>query len=164
MHVAITAGLINAGINAPLGWVAVPAQHMLPIWGVPGVALDLVTTAFGSAVGMLVVMTPQIRRKMASGRLARPTLPAPVRSRLAHWPHRTWSRALSLGLLTVLVAAPLPLASMAVLGVAGLDRGGFTLLKGGFALAVGVLLAPVVLAAAVAEDHRDRRSGGSSTA
>ncbi len=138
----------------------VPAQGLLPVWGVPGIALDLVATAFGSAVGMLVIMTPRIRRKIASGRLARPTLPGPVRNGFARWPHRKWPLAIGVGLLTVLIATPLPLASMALLGTPGLDRIGFMLLKGSFALAVGALLAPVVAAAAIAEDHRDVRHGG----
>jgi hypothetical protein len=49
----------------------------------------------------------------------------------------------------------LPLAALAVLGTGGLDRPGYTLLKGAFAFVVGGLVTPVIAAAAAIEQKAE---------
>jgi len=150
-QIAISSGIINTLINAPLGWGLVPAGTVLPTWGVPGVAFDLVATAFGIAFGTVLVVTPQIRRQIAAGKLERAALSAHWREQLGRWPRGALQRAINVGVLTVLAAAPLPLAALAALGTPGFDRPGYTVLKGAFAFVVGGLVTPVIAAAASLE-------------
>jgi hypothetical protein len=155
LEIAISAAIINTLINAPLGWALVPADALLPTWGLPGVAFDLVATAFGIAAGTVLVVTPQIRRQRATGKLAAPVLSDYWREGFARWPSAALKRALNVAVLTVLVSTPLPLAALAVLGTEGLDRPGYTLLKGAFAFVVGGLVTPVIAAAAAIEQKAE---------
>jgi len=153
VQIAISAGIINMLINAPLGWALVPAGEVLHCWGVPGVAFDLVTTAFGSAAGTVLIVTPQIRRQVAMGKLAPPNLSPYLREWLARWPLGAMARALKVGAFTVLISAPLPLITLALLDSPSFDRLGFTSLKASFAFVVGALITPLIAAAATVERH-----------
>jgi hypothetical protein len=162
VQIAVSAGIINTLINAPLAWALVPADAVLPSWGLPGVASDLVATAFGIAAGTVVVVTPQIRRQLAMGKLAPPSLSPYWRGGFARWPRGALRRALNVGVFTVLISTPLPLMTLALLGSPSLDRLGLTLLKGTFAFVVGALVTPVIAAAATVEKrhHKGRRRDG----
>ena len=151
LQIAIPAAIINTLINAPLGWALVPAGVVLPTWGLPGVALDVLATAFGIAVGTSLVVTPQIRRQVATGKLAPPVLSRYWQDQFAKWPRGAIMRALGVAGLTVLLSTPLPLAALALLGTPGLDRPELTLLKGVFAFVVGGLVTPMIAAGATVQ-------------
>lgn len=152
---AIPAGIINTLINAPLGWALVPADAVLPTWGLPGVAFDLLATAFGIAFGTVLVVSPQIRGQVRAGKLARPVMRQKWHDDLARWPRNALQRAINVGVLTVIVFTPLPLLALALLGTPGLDRPGLTLLKGAFAFVAGALVTPVIAAAAAIEKSEE---------
>jgi hypothetical protein len=145
---AIGAGIVNFVINAPIGWLIVPASARLGVWTVPGVALDLWFTAYGVAFGTGLVVTPQTRKQVASGQLLPPELPAPMRNHFARWPRNTLLRANNLGMLALAIFLPLPVLALYLFNVQPLDRLHVTLLKGTFAFVIGALATPIIAAAA----------------
>jgi hypothetical protein len=147
-QIAISAGVINALINAPIGYAIVPAGQSLPLWGGPGVAADVVATAFGIAFGTALVVTPQIRRQVGQGKLTPPVLSEYWAKSYAGWPSGLVKRAINLGVLSVLLAAPLPIALLALSGVEGLDRTQMIWLKGVLGFVIGALETPPIAAAA----------------
>jgi hypothetical protein len=145
---AFGAGVINVIINAPLGWLLVREGTRLGIWTVPGVAADLVATAFGVAFGTALVVPSQIRKQVAGGQLLAPELPERWRSMFASWPRSTFIRAFNLGVWGVLLFAPLPLLALYLVDPPPFDRTSVTLLKGSFAFIEAALVTPVIAAAA----------------
>lgn len=145
---AVVSGIINVVINAPLGWLLVQEGALLGIWTLPGVAADVVATTFGIAFGTGLVVTPQIRKQVAGGQLLPPVLAERWRTMFAGWPASLMVRAFNLGVLGVLIFAPLPLLALYVLDVQPLDRVGVTLLKSTLAFVEGALVTPVIAAAA----------------
>jgi hypothetical protein len=145
---ALGSGIINVLINAPIGWFMVPAGTQLGIWTVPGVAGDLVATAFGIAFGTALVVTWQTRNQVARGQLLAPQLAARWHDMFAGWPRSSWIRGFNLGVWCVLIFTPLPLLALYLLDVQPLDRMAVTLLKGSFSFVVGGLVTPVIAAAA----------------
>jgi hypothetical protein len=145
---AIGAGVVNFVINAPIGWLIVPASGSLGVWTIPGVALDLMFTAYGVAFGTGLVVTPQTRKQVERGQLIPPALPDRLRNHFAGWPRTTLIRANNLGMLSVALFLPLPLLALYALHVQPLDRLSVTLLKGTFAFIVGAVVTPFIAAAA----------------
>ncbi|HMI93016.1 MAG TPA: hypothetical protein VK509_16710 [Polyangiales bacterium] len=145
---AFGAGVINFIINAPLGWFMVREGTRLGIWTVPGVAADLVATAFGVAFGTALIVPSQIRKQVERGQLLPPPLAERWRKMFASWPSSTAIRAFNLGVWGVLLFAPLPLLALYLLDLQPLDRLTVTLLKGSFAFIEGALVTPVIAAAA----------------
>lgn len=148
---ALVSGIINVVINAPLGWFMVREGVWLGIWTLPGVAADLMGTCFGIGFGTGLVVTPQIRKQVADGKLLPPLLAERWRAWFAGWPASRLVRSINLGVLSVLIFAPLPLLALYLLDVQPLDRLGFTMLKGSLAFVVGALVTPVIAAAATVE-------------
>jgi hypothetical protein len=145
---ALVSGVINFAINAPIGWFMVHAGSSLRVWGLPGVAPDIVITAYAIAFGTALVVTPQTQRQVERGQLLPPVLSQGWRRAFAGWPRSRLRRAINLGVLSVLLFAPLPLLVLWLSGVPELDRTAVTALKGGFSFVEGALVTPVIMAAA----------------
>jgi len=155
-RIALASGIINVLINVPLGFAIVASDGRLPTWGLPGVAADVVATAFGIGFGTALIGTGQFRKQVRAGKLAPPVLSAGLRDGLARWPAHLLHRAVNVGVLTVLAGAPLPLLGLLVLSVPSLDQTQLVWLKGSFSFVIGASITPLVAAAAAitVEDQR----------
>ena len=145
---AFGAGVINTLINAPIGWAMVPEGGRLSVWTIPGVVPDLIITAYAIAFGTALIVTPQTRKQVASGKLLPPMLSDGMRAHFAAWPHSGFIRGIRLGMLSVGLFCPLPLLALYGLGVQEVDRMTETLLKGGFSFIAGAAITPFIAAAA----------------
>ena len=146
---ALVSGVINLVLNAPLGWAIVKPGATIPLWGAPGIALDMLLMAFGLAFGTALVVTPQTRRQLSRGQLLAPPLSANLHELLSRWPRSTFQRAVNLGVLSVLIFVPVPLLALWLFDVDGVDRAVFTALKGAFSFVEGALVTPIIAVAAM---------------
>ncbi|MBM4364225.1 MAG: hypothetical protein FJ104_16215, partial [Deltaproteobacteria bacterium] len=58
-EIAPGAAVVNALLNGAIGWAATRELPVVPTWGLPGVAADLLATAFGVTFGTALVVPLQ---------------------------------------------------------------------------------------------------------
>ncbi len=150
---ALGAGVVNALINAPLALVLLKPGASLPLWGLPGLAADLVAMAFGISFGTAIVVTLQTRNRLRRGKLLPPAIPPRLRASLERWPRSLPRRAWNLGVISVLLFVPLPLLVLWASGVPGLERTSLGVLKGCFSFVQGGLVTPLVVVAALVPER-----------
>jgi len=83
---AVAGGLINAVLNGPIGLLLLQGDATWPLWGLPSISFDTCAMAFGIAWGTGLLLTPSLRKQVASGKVAVPELPAGWREALSKWP------------------------------------------------------------------------------
>jgi hypothetical protein len=154
LECCLGSALVNAVINGGIGWATTRSLASLPLWRIPGVAADIVGTAFGVTFGTCLGMAFQIRRDLKSGKIGSVRVGPGVAVLLARFPYGTLRRSLGLGALSVpLFALPMVLA-LVVLGVGALERAPFIVLKACFAALEGALVTPFIALAALGDVER----------
>jgi hypothetical protein len=148
LGIGLSGGLINAAINAPLALLIVKKGALLSLFGLPGIAADLVAMGYGISFGTGIAVTPQTRRQLRQGRLLPPTLAPWLRWWLNTWPKGVLHRAFNLGVLSVVVFVPLPLLWLWASGTQNMDRASMAVLKGVFSFVQGAVMTPLVAAGA----------------
>lgn len=147
---AIGAAVVNALLNGAIGWAATRGLTEFPTWKVPGVAGDMIATAFGVSFGTCFGALLQVKLDTASGKITPPSeLPALLRSLVARRPRGLFMRALLLGLVSVPVFAPPVLALLVALGEPAMDRSAFIALKAGFSAIEGAVVTPLIVLGAL---------------
>jgi hypothetical protein len=150
VQTAIGAGIVNALINAAFGWAATRGLTEFPAWKTPGVAGDLLVTAFGISFGTCFVAPLQARHDISRGKITPPSaLPPLLAAMTGRFPSRLFPRALALGVASMIVFAPPALALLAASGAASLERGSFIAAKAGFAALQGAAVTPLIVLAAL---------------
>lgn len=142
------AAVVNAAVNGGIAWAQTRALPALGMWTIPGVALDLMTTAFGVTFGTFIAMTLQVRRDVARGRITAPRLSSEIEGWFARHTARLPARFLPQGILLGVVSIPfcVPLlAGLALSRVGHLDRSAFIEIKAAFAGIEGALVTPVIV-------------------
>jgi len=147
----IGAAIVNAAINVAFGWALTRGLAGLPVWRVPGVAADLVGTAFGVTFGTCIAMSIQIPRDFAKGKIAPFALPAGVASLVARFPAGTLKRGLGLGAISIPLFVPPVVAALALCGVGVVERAAFLWLKGGFSAVQGAVVTPLIVLGALSD-------------
>lgn len=142
-------GVVNALINAPLGWFLLKPGAILPLWGIPCIAADVVAMSFGVAFGTALVVTPQVRKQYERGQLLMPQLSPRLRAIYFKWPDNLFHRSFNCGVLGVALFAPLPLLALWASGSAGFDHATFALFKGVFGFVEGAIVTPLIAAGAL---------------
>src|SRR5262249_26077707 len=90
------AALVNALINGAIGWGITRWLAEFPVWKSPGVAADLLFTAFGITFGTSIVVPLQTKKDFSGGRVTLPALSRGMASFLARFPKGLLRRALVL--------------------------------------------------------------------
>ena len=142
-------GIANALINAPLGWFLLKPGAILPLWGIPCIAADVVAMSFGVAFGTALVVTPQVRKRYERGQLRMPALSPRLRAIYFNWPENLFHRSFNCGLLGVALFAPLPLLALWGSGSRRLRHAAFALFKGVFGFVEGAIVTPLIAAGAL---------------
>jgi hypothetical protein len=147
---AIGAGIVNAVLNGAIGWGATHGLAQFPVWSVPGVAADILATAFGVSFGTCFGALLQVRLDTARGKITPPTeLPPFLSLIVSRAPKKLFRRAVALGLVSVPLFAPPVLVALAASGAVAMDRGAFVALKAAFSAVEGVIVTPVIVLAAL---------------
>jgi hypothetical protein len=146
--------LVNAAINGLIGWLLYGMKTTrVPLWGVQGMAADLLATGFLLPFLYCIIATPTLRRTMRDGdvpplsagfRLAGPLSALPARARM---------RGVVLGVAASVSAVPLTLIVLAACGMESLSGPQFTFLKAAWAAGLAALVGPIIALAAFAEQH-----------
>jgi len=147
---AVVGAVINALLNGGIGWAVAPASGM-PLWGAVSVGGDLIATAFGIAFGTALVVTPLQRAVARQGAMTLPPLPDFLRLGFPRWPSSVLRRSLNLGVLGVLLFAPLPLVGLWLVAPTGLSAPAFVAFKAAFASVEGAVVTPIIAMAGLAD-------------
>lgn len=148
----ITQGVVGAAINgvlnAGIGWGLYHQLSTIPLRGQHSITADVMVTSFLLPVLVCGIATPLIRADVRKGRLPAANW-IPARRRTAPLPRALLLRALALGLLCTLVAAPVTIWFLSSIGLNELGFGSFVLFKTSFAAALGGFVTPGVAALAL---------------
>lgn len=131
--------IINVLLNGGLAWWLLHDKGLLSPWGEHGYGPDLVITGFLLSGIIAAIMIALHRRKLNRGDL--PALVLADNHWLNRMPRNLWLSALAFGLAGALVAAPMLLAALYLLGLTALSPLSYALIKG---LWAGALAAAVV--------------------
>jgi hypothetical protein len=148
------AAIVNAVLNGFIGWVILVGQTEFSVWTVPGVAVDLVATAFGVAFGTVLAAALGVPRDIKRGKITMPHLSPRFLEFLRRFQPNVLKRSIWLGVMSVLIFTPPVLLLCALAGVQVFERGVFVVVKGGFAAAEAALITPLIVLAALLDDTR----------
>jgi hypothetical protein len=145
------AAIVNFILNAGIAWLMFGHAREVPLWGQQSIAGDTIGTCV-----VLPLLTCLIVTRIAQGRIRAGAF-APLgwtvgTHPLLDWvPRRTLWRGLGFAAITVLTLAPLTLFALHSLDLQAMKPGTFILFKAGFAVAVGLVVSPLVAVVAIAE-------------
>lgn len=154
------AALVNALLNGAIGWGLTRGLPEFPMWGTPGVAVDLVFTAFGITFGTCLVVPLQTKRDFQRGLATLPALTPGVATLLGRFPVGLFRRALVLGALSIAVFAPPVLIALAASGAAAMGRVPFVELKAAFSAIQGGIVTPFIVLAILTDLSRHGTAAG----
>lgn len=141
------AALVNALLNAAIGWGITIGRSEFPVWKAPGVAVDLVFTAFGITFGTCLFVPPQTKRDFRRGLVTLPDLSRGLVSLIDRVPRGFVWRAIVLGAVSVILFLPPGLAALVASGAAEMDRVAFVEFKAVFSAIQGGLVTPFIVLA-----------------
>jgi len=149
----VGAAVVNVAINGFLGWATFRGLGVaaLPTWRIPGIAADLVGTAFGVTFGTCLGMGLQVRRDMRRGKIGHVDVSPAVAGFLARFPYGTLKRSVGLGAISVPVFALPVLAALVAMGIESIDRVPYITLKAALAAVEAAVVTPFIVLAALAD-------------
>ncbi|HEX4339621.1 MAG TPA: hypothetical protein VH062_27125 [Polyangiaceae bacterium] len=155
----IGAAIINALINGGLGWVATRGFPMFPVWKIPGVAADLMATAYGVTFGTCIGAAVQVRVDRARGRISTPNVvPERLAPIIQAMPRRLLARAIALGIASVAALGPFIALALFIHGASELERHHFIVIKAVFSAFEGAAVTPVIVLAALLDPIASARA------
>ena len=158
----VGSAFVNFAINAAIAWALFRGMERVPLWGDQSIMGDTIATSVILPFITSLIVTPLARRRVRGGHL-----PPLGWTRASHpvlrWlPRSTALRGLAVGLLGLLVLAPIAYGALAAAGVGSLGTRAFILFKAGYAATEGLLVTPVLALWAIAELPVTRGSGAST--
>jgi hypothetical protein len=152
----VGAAIVNVLINGFLGWatfrsLGVPA---LALWHIPGIAPDLLGTAFGVTFGTCLGMGWQVRRDMRRGKIGHVDVSPAIARALAYFPQGTLKRSVGLGLASLPLFGLPVIAVLVGLGVVSMERVPYIVLKAAFAGVEAAIATPFMVLASLADVRR----------
>jgi len=146
----IGAAVINALINGGLGWVATRGLATFPVWKLPGVAADLMATAYGVSFGTCIGAAVQVRVDRKRGRISTPeSVPERLALIIQAMPRGLLARSIALGIASLAALGPFIALGLFLYGAAELGRQPFIAVKAGFSALEGAAVTPVIVLAAL---------------
>ena len=143
--------VINFAFNAFDAWLVFRHFSPIPMWTLPGVALDLVSVIPGLPFLLCLITTPLVKRAARLGKVG--TLPHgpsayPLLKRLPS--HNFW-RACWLGTAANLLISPLLLGALLLLGFDRLSVDAYVVLKGTLCGLLAAIVSPIAALFALAQ-------------
>jgi len=149
----IGAAVVNALINGGLGWLATLGHPTFPVWKLPGVASDLLGTAYGVSFGTCIGAALQVKIDRARGKITTPsTVPERLAPIISAMPRRLLARGIALGMVSVAALGPIIVFGLFLHGATDFGRRAFIVLKAVFSAAEGAVVTPVIVLAALLDE------------
>jgi hypothetical protein len=121
------------------------------MWHIPGVAGDLVGTAFGVTFGTCVFMAIQVPWDFRRGKITPVSVSTSVASLLGRFPRGAFRRGLVLGAISIPTFA-LPVVALVLLAdSSGMARSSFIATKAALAAIQGAIVTPFIVLAALGD-------------
>jgi hypothetical protein len=155
----IGSAIVNALLNGAIGWGITVGLTEFPVWKTPGVAADLIATAFGVAFGTSLGAVIQIRLDTARGKIAFPELSPALARIVGFFPRALLPRAVWFGLVAAVVFGPPALLALGLGSHAALDRTFFVGVKAGYSAIIGAAVTPFILLGTLASLPGRPRTG-----
>jgi len=149
----IGAFVVNFVLNALIAWGVCRGMTAVPLWGQPSVAGDTAATSFILPFLSVLIATPLVRRDVRHGKVSGDGSPRGPRL-----PRSLVMRAVVLGVVGLVVAAPIAVLALALGGVTGVPMPHFIWAKAAYAASLGALLAPTIAVAGIADAAPLRRN------
>ncbi|HMJ13634.1 MAG TPA: hypothetical protein VK524_19585, partial [Polyangiaceae bacterium] len=141
----VGAALANALINGVIGWLITRELVSFPMWKVPGVAGDLLGTAFGITFGTCIGAAFTVRRDFMKKKISLPVISPALTRLIARFPQGTWKRSLWLGFLSILVFGVPVTLLLAASGADALAPNSFIAVKAVFAAVQAAVITPLIV-------------------
>jgi hypothetical protein len=145
---ALGGAVINAVLNGFPALLIMGEDTKWHLWnGFPSLVLDTCGMAFGIAWGTGWIVTSQLRKQVASGKVtlpAREAFSARAQKDLGNWPASAFHRGFNLGALAVLLFALPVIGMMLATGVESWGRWPVFVFKTVFGAVVGAVVTPMV--------------------
>ncbi|MBW3539233.1 MAG: hypothetical protein KY476_03105 [Planctomycetes bacterium] len=142
--------LANFGINAAVAGLLVIGRTSVPLWGLGGVAADVVATSFLLPLLFCLIATPLIRRQVRDGKVAalrRDEVPRAI----AKLPGRARLRGIVLGAAATAIVGPLAVLALATLGPTEFSHSSFVIFKATYAALLAAIVGPIIAVTALME-------------
>lgn len=135
--------IINLVLNGLIAYFLMRQHTMLTPWGENGYGPDLLFTAFILSGLLGAIFIGIFRRKRDRGELT----PGGDEGQSLAWliPYNLWLAALLMGVLGAVIAAPIPLALFALLGIDNLQPLHYAAIKGVWAGALAGVVVPIAI-------------------
>lgn len=145
---ALGGGVINAVLNGFPALLVMSEETKWHLWNsFPSLVLDTIGTAFGVAWGTGWLLTIQLRKQVAAGKItlpAREEFPARVQEDFGKWPASSFHRGFNLGALAILAMALPMIGALVAMGVESWGRWPVFVFKTVFGAVVGAAFTPLV--------------------
>ncbi len=140
---------VNLVLNAAIAWLLYRSLSSVPIRGSQSIAGDIIATTLLLPFLICVIVTPLVRGEVRNARLPAGEWRGDVHPAVAALPNNTLLRALVLGVISAVIAAPLTIGILTSAGVTAISFPGFVAFKATFAAALAAFVTPVVAARAL---------------
>ncbi len=149
-HEFLVGGLSNMFFNGVIAWLLLRGGSALSWGGEHSFVVDVLATAFILPLIVAFIVIPLQTSKLRKGKLD--AMDLGDHPRLAWFADRmpvsTWARAITFGLIGMLVIAPVTLLGLALAGVESFDPTAYAVFKGAWAgLLAAILVVPMVICA-----------------
>jgi hypothetical protein len=148
---AVGSIIVNLIINGVIAFLMFRGVSRVPLWGSQSIAGDTVGTTLLLPLFTTLIVTPLARRNVRSGRFEALEWARDVPSALQWLPAGTFARGVALGLLCMVIVAPLSVGALGALGVTEQGFWGFVVFKAVFAAALGAPVTPLIALLAIAK-------------
>jgi hypothetical protein len=147
--------LINVVINFAIAWLGTRSVHSVAAWAVPlrrpSTIIDTLATSFTLPFVTTITATPAVVRELRAGRLL-PLRDSDLRRTLERLPRPVVRRAFRVALWTGLTVGPAATLTLAAT-TGSLSVSSFLIFKVAFAVALGLVVTPLVALAAMSHEE-----------
>jgi hypothetical protein len=150
----VGSAVFNFLLNGAIAWLMFRALATVPLWGEQSIAGDTIGTTFFLPFFTCLIVTRIAYAQIRSGKLAATEWQRASHPVLGRLPHGIWKRSLVLGLIGVVLAAPVSLWAIRALGVESMGFWRFVAFKATFAALLAAIFTPVIALCALGDAPR----------
>jgi hypothetical protein len=148
----IGSAIFNLLLNGAIAWFLTRSLERVPLWGLDAsIAGDTIATTFMLPFFTCLIVTRLARGQVTSGRLPPVAWRRDQHAALRRLPAGTFSRALFLGLVTLVAVAPVAVWALTALEVEELGMWRFVTFKALFAAVLAAIVTPIVALGALGD-------------